>query len=86
MKFAAFIHNDDKKCFHVALQGIHKLIMMGHINFKDHMLIKRQWAGKKMNATGRKFKDKKHEVTIESNLHLLLEIMCDFEILEFTAA
>jgi len=40
MKFVMFIHNDDAKCFHVAVQGTHKLIMMGHINFKDHALIK----------------------------------------------
>jgi hypothetical protein len=32
---------------------------MGHINFKDHALIKRKWVGKKMNAMGGKFKDKK---------------------------
>jgi hypothetical protein len=40
MKSAMFIHNDDVKCFHVAVQGIHKLVVMGHINFKDHVLIK----------------------------------------------
>jgi hypothetical protein len=59
MKFRAFIHNDDAKCFHVAIQRTHKLVVMGHINFKDHALIKRYWAGKKMNATGEKFKDEK---------------------------
>jgi hypothetical protein len=41
MKFVASIHNDEVKCFHiVAVQKIHKLIMMGHINFEDHMLIR----------------------------------------------
>jgi hypothetical protein len=42
MKFVAFIHNDDVKCFHVAIQGTHKPIVMGHINFENHVLIKRQ--------------------------------------------
>jgi hypothetical protein len=37
----------------------HKLVVMGSINFKDHMLIKKQWADKKMNATSKKFKDEK---------------------------
>jgi hypothetical protein len=59
MKFAMFIHNDDAKCFHVNVQGTHKLVVMGHINFEDHVLIERWWAGKKMNAMGGKFKDKK---------------------------
>jgi hypothetical protein len=40
MKFATFIHNDDAKCFHMAIQGTNKLVVMGYINFKDHMLIK----------------------------------------------
>jgi len=59
MKSLVFIHNDDTKCFHVVVQGTHKLVVMGHINFEDHALIKRQWIGKKMNATSTKFKDKK---------------------------
>jgi hypothetical protein len=29
------------------------------INFEDHALIKRWWVGKKMNAMGGMFKDKK---------------------------
>jgi hypothetical protein len=41
MKFATFIHNDDAKCFHVAIQGTNELVMMGYINFEDHALIKR---------------------------------------------
>jgi hypothetical protein len=41
MKFAMFIHNDDVKCFHVAIHGTHKLVVMGCINFEDHALIKR---------------------------------------------
>jgi hypothetical protein len=40
-KFLTFIHNDDAMCFHVVVQGTHKPIVMGHINFKDHVLVKR---------------------------------------------
>jgi deferrochelatase/peroxidase EfeB len=62
MKFALFIHNDDVKCFHMVVQGTHKLVMMGHVNFKDHALIKRQRANEKMNLTGGMLKDeKKHD-------------------------
>jgi hypothetical protein len=42
MKYVAFIHNDDVKCFHVAIQGTHKPIVMGRINFENYVLIKRQ--------------------------------------------
>jgi hypothetical protein len=41
MKSMMFIHNDDVKCFHMAVQKTHKLVVMGRINFKDHALIKR---------------------------------------------
>ncbi len=62
MKFALFIHNDDVKCFHMVVQGTHKLVMMGRVNFKDHALIKRQRANEKMNLTGGMLKDeKKHD-------------------------
>jgi hypothetical protein len=54
-----FIHNDNMKCFHVVVQETHKLVVMGHINFEDHALIKRRHACKKKNATGRRFKDEK---------------------------
>jgi len=37
MKFETFIHNDDAKCFHVAVQRKQKLILMGRINFEDHV-------------------------------------------------
>jgi hypothetical protein len=40
----------------MAIQGRHKIVMTGHINFEDHLLIKRQRACKKMNATGERFK------------------------------
>jgi hypothetical protein len=84
MKSAVFIHNDDMKCFHVVIQGTHKLVLLGHINFKDHALIKKWWASKKMNATSETFKDKKRKVTIKSSLHLLLKVVCVFKVLEFT--
>jgi hypothetical protein len=41
IKFMIFIHNDNVKCFHVVVQETHKLVMMGCINFENHMLIKR---------------------------------------------
>ncbi len=41
MKFTEFIHNDDVKCFHMAIQRIHKLVEMGRINFEDHVLSKK---------------------------------------------
>jgi hypothetical protein len=59
MKFATFIHNDDVKCFHVAVQGTHKLVVMGRINYKDHALIKRWQVNEKMTVTGEMFKDEK---------------------------
>jgi hypothetical protein len=83
MKFALFIHNDDVKCFHMVVQGTHKLVMMGHVNFKDHALIKRQRANEKMNLTGGMLKDEKNMIIVESKLRLLLEVVCVFEVLEF---
>ncbi len=59
MKYVIFIHNDDVKCFHMVIQGTYKLIMMGHINFRDHALIKRWKVDEKMNVTSRMFKDEK---------------------------
>ncbi len=37
----------------------HKLVVMGHINFEDHVLIKRKPTNEKMNVKGGMFKDKK---------------------------
>ncbi len=59
MKFEAFIRNDDAKCFHMAIQGTQKMVVMGHINFEDQALIKRQQEYEKMNVTGKMFKDEK---------------------------
>ncbi len=41
MKFVMFIHNEHVKCFHLVVQGTHKLVVVGYINFEDHALIKR---------------------------------------------
>jgi len=41
----------------VAIQGTQKVVMMGYYNFKDEALIKRRWAGQKMNGIGGKCKD-----------------------------
>ncbi len=78
MKFVTFIHNDDVKCFHMAVQGTNKLVLMGRINFKDHALIKRQWANEKMNVTGKMFKDEKNGVIVKRILCLLLKVVCVF--------
>jgi hypothetical protein len=43
----------------MAKQETNKLVVMGHINFKDFALIKRWWVGKKKNATSGMFKDEK---------------------------
>ncbi len=59
MKFVTFIHNDYVKCFHMVVQGKHKLLVMGCINFEDHALIKRGQKNDKMNVTSRMFKDEK---------------------------
>ncbi len=59
MKSSTFIHNDDEKCFHVAVQRTFKLVVMGRINFEDHELIKRQRVGKEMNVMSGMFKDQK---------------------------
>jgi CTP:phosphocholine cytidylyltransferase-like protein len=40
MKSVAFVHHDDVECFHVVIQGRHKLVMMGRIYFDNHALIK----------------------------------------------
>jgi hypothetical protein len=41
MESEELFFNDEVKCLHVAIQGTHKLVEMGHINYKDHALIKR---------------------------------------------
>jgi len=79
-----FIHNDDAKCFHAAIQGTHKLVVMGRINFENHALIKKQRVDEKMNLTSEMFKNEKKKVIVESNLHLLLEVVRIFKVLEFT--
>jgi hypothetical protein len=58
MRYEVFIHNDDLMCFHVAVQGTQKMVVMGYHNFKDEALIKRRQACQKMNVIGKKIKDK----------------------------
>jgi hypothetical protein len=41
MEPKALIFNDEAKCLNTVVQRTHKFIMMGHINYKDHALIKR---------------------------------------------
>jgi hypothetical protein len=68
----------------MVLQETNKLVVMGHINFEDHVLIEKGRAGKKMNASGRMFKDKKNGVIIKRRLRLLFEVVCVFEVSKFT--
>jgi hypothetical protein len=85
MKSTTFIHNDDVKCFHVVVQGTHKLVVMGCINFKAHALTKRRWENLKNECDGRDVQgQKKKGVTVESSLRLLLEVVHIFKVLEFT--
>jgi hypothetical protein len=65
MKFEAFIHNGDVKCFHMVIQRTQKMIVMDCIKFEDDALIKRWQACEKMNAVGKKFKNKKNDIIIE---------------------
>ncbi len=57
MKSKVFIHNDDVKCFHVAIQGTQKMVVMGRNNVEDEVLIKIWWASQKMNEMNKKLKD-----------------------------
>jgi hypothetical protein len=41
MRSEAFIHNDDVRCFHVVIKKTQKMVMMGHHNFEDKVIIKR---------------------------------------------
>jgi hypothetical protein len=75
-RFEAFIHNDEVICFHMALQGTQKMIVMGHYNFKDEILIKRWQVVQKLNGTGRKLRTKINEIIVKSCFHLLQEIVC----------
>ncbi len=65
MKFFTSIHNDDMKCFHMAIQEIDKFIIMGYISYEDHALIKRWQVSKKMNVTNEMFKDEKKGIIIK---------------------
>jgi hypothetical protein len=58
---------------------------MGHINFKDHAIITRWWVGKNECDEQQAQRRKKNGVIIKSSLHLLLKVVCIFEVLEFIA-
>ncbi len=62
------------------------MLMMGHHNFKDELLIKRWWVDQKMNGMGGKFKDEKILSNFESCFRLLSKVVCAFEVLEFIEA
>jgi hypothetical protein len=83
MRFEVFIHDDDAMCFHVAIQGTQKMVVMGHHNFKDKVLIKIWQACPKMNGT---IRTKINIITIESCFCLLSKIVYVFEVLKFTEA
>jgi hypothetical protein len=51
---------------------------MGHISYKDHALIKRWQASKKMNAN-EKLKDEKNGVIVESCFRLYWRLCAQFE-------
>lgn len=53
-----FIYNDEVKCFHVAIHGTQRVIVMGHHSFNYRGLIKRKWVTQKTNKMGRKLMDK----------------------------
>jgi len=85
MKSMTFIHNDDVKCFHMVIQGTHKLIVLGHINLKDHVLIKRWRVYEKMNVMAGCLRMRKNKVIVKSSLRLVLEVVRVLKVLEFTA-
>jgi hypothetical protein len=43
----------------MAIQGTHKLVVMGRIKLEDHALIKRRQVDEKMNVMSGMFNDKK---------------------------
>jgi hypothetical protein len=45
----------------MVVQGTHKFVMMGCINFEDHALIKRRQVDEKLNVMGGMFKDEKKQ-------------------------
>ncbi len=58
------------------------MLVIGHHNFEDELLIKRRRVGQKMNAMGEKLKDEKKQSNRQSLFCLLLEAMSVFEVLE----
>jgi hypothetical protein len=58
MRSKALIHNDDMMCFHVAAQGIQKVVVMSRHNFKDEAY-KRWWASQNNECDGKEAQGKK---------------------------
>ncbi len=85
MEYDVLNFNDEAKCLHVVVQGTHKLVMMGHINCNDQVLIKRQRENKKMNVACKMFKEEEKNVIVKSCFHFLLQVVSVFEVLEFIA-
>jgi hypothetical protein len=86
MRSEAFIHNDDVTCFHVAVQGTQKMVVMGSHNFEDEVLIKRRRASQKMNGMGGKLKDENKCNNHRKLFSFVIESCVCFEVLEFTKA
>jgi hypothetical protein len=86
MKSEAFIHNDDIKSLHVVVQGTQKMVVMGCINFEDHVLIKKQWAGDKMNVMNEKFKNGKKQCNHHKWFSFLAKVVSIFKVLEIAKA
>lgn len=47
MRFEMFVHNDEVTCFHMAVKGTQKVIVMDCHDFKDEVLIKNNMQPKK---------------------------------------
>jgi hypothetical protein len=78
------ICGDDMKCFHVAAQKTCKFVVMDHINFEDHALIKRWWACKKNECDGREVQGQKKWGDCRKQFVFITEVMHVFKVLEFT--
>jgi hypothetical protein len=74
------------KSFHVVVQRTQKMVMMGCINFEDHVLIKRQWVGDKMNVMSGKLKDGKKWRNHHKWFSFLAKVVSIFKVLENTKA
>ncbi len=72
--------------FPMVVQGTWKMVVMGHINFDDQVLIKRWQASEKWMQWARSSRTKKNGVTIKYGFCFLLKVVSIFEVLEITEA